>query len=89
VVPGGARAGAPADAPAGPRRRPRGRWARRRPREVLDALRGDLENFSEGVRRDDIAVLALSRTPAGRRHRPPPVGQGARRAAETFGAPGA
>lgn len=66
-----------------------GRWARRRPREVLDALRGDLEDFSEGVRRDDVAVLALSRTPASSRQPPRPVGHGARRAAETFGALGA
>ncbi|MFF7340390.1 PP2C family protein-serine/threonine phosphatase [Streptomyces sp. NPDC008163] len=37
------------------------RWARRGPRELLDALGHDLEEFSGGVRRDDIAVLALSR----------------------------
>lgn len=37
------------------------RWARRGPQELLDALGDDLEEFSGGVRRDDIAVLALSR----------------------------
>ncbi|MGW2474231.1 PP2C family protein-serine/threonine phosphatase [Streptomyces sp. NPDC001665] len=37
------------------------RWARQGPRELLDALGHDLEEFSGGVRRDDIAVLALSR----------------------------
>ncbi|MFJ7626961.1 PP2C family protein-serine/threonine phosphatase [Streptomyces sp. NPDC097595] len=37
------------------------RWARQGPRELLDALGNDLEEFSGGVRRDDIAVLALSR----------------------------
>lgn len=35
------------------------RWVRWGPREVLDALRTDLEAFTGGVRRDDIAVLAL------------------------------
>ncbi|MCX4450890.1 PP2C family protein-serine/threonine phosphatase [Streptomyces sp. NPDC087866] len=40
------------------------RWARRGPRELLDALAHDLEEFSGGVRRDDIAVLALCRVPA-------------------------
>lgn len=38
-----------------------GGWADREPPEVLDALLGDLEEFSGGVRRDDIAVLVLSR----------------------------
>ncbi|MER6101541.1 PP2C family protein-serine/threonine phosphatase [Streptomyces sp. NPDC001832] len=61
-----------------------GRWAERGPREVLDALHADLESFSEGVRRDDIAVLALRRAPAGRRQRPVSTGHRARRAAETF-----
>ncbi|MCX0242319.1 PP2C family protein-serine/threonine phosphatase [Streptomyces drozdowiczii] len=40
------------------------RWARQGPRELLDALGHDLEEFSGGVRRDDIAVLALSRVSA-------------------------
>lgn len=62
-----------------------GRWADRGPREVLDALRADLEDFSGGVRRDDIAVLALRRTPAGHPVRPVPDGYGARQAAEAFG----
>ncbi|MFE4333770.1 PP2C family protein-serine/threonine phosphatase [Streptomyces sp. NPDC056831] len=61
-----------------------GHWAGRGPREVLDALHADLESFSGGVRRDDIAALALRRAPAGSRHRPVATGHGARRAAETF-----
>ncbi|GGT32717.1 PP2C family protein-serine/threonine phosphatase [Streptomyces atratus] len=61
-----------------------GHWAGRGPREVLDALHADLESFSGGVRRDDIAALALRRAPAGSRHRPVTTGHGARRAAETF-----
>ncbi|MER5357443.1 PP2C family protein-serine/threonine phosphatase [Streptomyces sp. NPDC002785] len=61
-----------------------GRWAERGPREVLDALHADLESFSGGVRRDDIAALALRRAPAGSRYRPVATGHGARRAAETF-----
>ncbi|SCF60591.1 PP2C family protein-serine/threonine phosphatase [Streptomyces sp. Ncost-T10-10d] len=59
-------------------------WAAHGPREVLDALHADLESFSGGVRRDDIAALALRRAPAGSRHRPVATGHGARRAAETF-----
>ncbi|MCX5345540.1 PP2C family protein-serine/threonine phosphatase [Streptomyces atratus] len=61
-----------------------GHWAGRGSREVLDALHADLESFSGGVRRDDIAALALRRAPAGSRHRPVTTGHGARRAAETF-----
>lgn len=61
-----------------------GHWAGLGPREVLDALHADLESFSGGVRRDDIAALALRRAPAGSRHRPVATGHGARRAAETF-----
>ncbi|WNF25556.1 PP2C family protein-serine/threonine phosphatase [Streptomyces sp. C11-1] len=41
-----------------------GRWAGRGPRELLAALHADLEDFSDGVRRDDIAALALRRAPA-------------------------
>ncbi|MEU8772086.1 SpoIIE family protein phosphatase [Streptomyces sp. SID4928] len=41
-----------------------GAWAGHGPRELLDALHVDLEEFSGGVRRDDIAALALLRTPA-------------------------
>ncbi|WP_228992155.1 PP2C family protein-serine/threonine phosphatase [Streptomyces sp. DH8] len=46
-----------------------GAWAAHGPRELLDALHVDLEGFSGGVRRDDIAALALRRAPveAGRR----------------------
>ncbi|WP_405808646.1 serine/threonine-protein phosphatase [Streptomyces sp. NBC_01520] len=36
-------------------------WARREPRQVLAALQADLDAFSGGVRRDDVAVLVLSR----------------------------
>ncbi|MFF8914843.1 PP2C family protein-serine/threonine phosphatase [Streptomyces sp. NPDC015032] len=61
-----------------------GRWAQRGPREVLDALHADLESFSEGVRRDDIAALVLCRAPAGSRSRPRPAGHGARRSAAVF-----
>ncbi|MGW1819025.1 PP2C family protein-serine/threonine phosphatase [Streptomyces sp. NPDC002125] len=38
-----------------------GGWADREPSQVLEALLDDLEGFSGGVRRDDIAVLVLSR----------------------------
>ncbi len=40
-----------------------GRWVGREPDQVLDALQADLETFSGGVRRDDVAVLVLSRPP--------------------------
>ncbi|GHB21641.1 MULTISPECIES: PP2C family protein-serine/threonine phosphatase [Streptomyces] len=36
-------------------------WARREPRQLLEALQADLEAFSGGVRRDDVAVLVLCR----------------------------
>ncbi|MFE2018914.1 PP2C family protein-serine/threonine phosphatase [Streptomyces sp. NPDC059499] len=36
-------------------------WAGSDPRQVLDALQADLEKFSGGVRRDDVAALVLSR----------------------------
>ncbi len=39
-------------------------WAGHGPRELLDALRADLGDFSGGVRRDDVAALALLRAPA-------------------------
>ncbi|MFE2093416.1 PP2C family protein-serine/threonine phosphatase [Streptomyces sp. NPDC059460] len=63
-----------------------GRWAGYGPGEVLDALHADLEAFSGGVRRDDIAMLALRKAPTGNRRRQPGAmsGQGARRAAQTF-----
>lgn len=64
-----------------------GRWADLGPRELLAALHHDLEEFSGGVRRDDIAVLAVRRTPSAAPHRPAPAGYGARRAAETFSCP--
>ncbi|MEU0134647.1 PP2C family protein-serine/threonine phosphatase [Streptomyces sp. NPDC006296] len=38
-----------------------GRWADHDPEQVLEALRGDLQNFAGGVRRDDVAVLVLNR----------------------------
>ncbi|WP_103530443.1 PP2C family protein-serine/threonine phosphatase [Streptomyces sp. SM11] len=40
-----------------------GGWAGHGPRELLDALHIDLESFSGGVRRDDVAALALRRAP--------------------------
>ncbi|MFJ4839562.1 PP2C family protein-serine/threonine phosphatase [Streptomyces sp. NPDC088746] len=40
-------------------------WAGREPDQVLEALQADLEGFSGGVRRDDVAVLVLSRPPDG------------------------
>ncbi|HWU06928.1 MAG TPA: PP2C family protein-serine/threonine phosphatase [Streptomyces sp.] len=42
-----------------------GAWAGRTPDQVLDALQADLQEFSGGVRRDDVAVLVLSRPPDG------------------------
>ncbi len=42
-----------------------GRWAGHGPRELLDALQHDLADFTGGVRRDDVAALALRRAPAG------------------------
>ncbi|GAA2989210.1 MAG TPA: serine/threonine protein phosphatase [Streptomyces sp.] len=42
-----------------------GRWARDEPRELLRSLQADLEEFSGGVRRDDVAVLVLTRRPEG------------------------
>ncbi|MEV1047815.1 PP2C family protein-serine/threonine phosphatase [Streptomyces sp. NPDC049916] len=41
-----------------------GRWTGHGPRELLDALQADLGDFSDGVRRDDIAALALRSSPA-------------------------
>ncbi|MFE9724929.1 PP2C family protein-serine/threonine phosphatase [Streptomyces sp. NPDC005794] len=38
-----------------------GGWAGCEPDQVLDAIQADLQSFSGGVRRDDIAVLVLSR----------------------------
>lgn len=60
------------------------RWAQLGPRELLDTLHADLEDFSGGVRRDDIAVLTLRRSSAGSRSRPATSGADARRAAEAF-----
>ncbi|WP_415960469.1 PP2C family protein-serine/threonine phosphatase [Streptomyces sp. 021-4] len=45
-------------------------WAGHGPRELLDALHVDLETFTGGIRRDDVAVLALGRTPGGSTPRP-------------------
>lgn len=61
-----------------------GRWAELGPREVLDALHADLESFSGGIRRDDIAALALRWAPTGSHQRPVTAGHGARRAAASF-----
>ncbi|THA71463.1 serine/threonine-protein phosphatase [Streptomyces sp. A0958] len=61
-----------------------GRWARLEPRELLDALEHDLEEFSDGVRRDDVAVLALRRAPATAPRPAEPSGPDATRAAEAF-----
>ncbi|MDF6040624.1 serine/threonine-protein phosphatase [Streptomyces sp. JH14] len=60
-----------------------GRWAGNGPRELLDALHRDLVAFTGGVRRDDIAVLALRGAPVGSR-RPVASGGGARRSAQAF-----
>ncbi|MEW2069724.1 PP2C family protein-serine/threonine phosphatase [Streptomyces sp. NPDC007346] len=38
-------------------------WAGHGPSELLDALHVDLEKFTGGVRRDDVAALALRRAP--------------------------
>ncbi|MFJ3438584.1 PP2C family protein-serine/threonine phosphatase [Streptomyces cyaneofuscatus] len=38
-------------------------WAGHGPRELLDALHVDLEEFTGGIRRDDVAALALGRAP--------------------------
>ncbi|MER7726757.1 PP2C family protein-serine/threonine phosphatase [Streptomyces sp. NPDC096323] len=61
------------------------RWARLCPRELLDALRADLEEFSGGVRRDDIAALALRRAPSSAHAPSARPGHGARRTVETLG----
>ncbi|MFH9138120.1 PP2C family protein-serine/threonine phosphatase [Streptomyces sp. NPDC017524] len=45
-------------------------WAGHGPRELLDALHVDLGEFSGGVRRDDIAALALLRASADGGRRP-------------------
>ncbi|CAM5286126.1 PPM-type phosphatase domain-containing protein OS=Streptomyces microflavus OX=1919 GN=Smic_01670 PE=4 SV=1 [Streptomyces microflavus] len=47
-----------------------GDWAGHGPRELLDALHVDLEKFTGGIRRDDVAVLALRRAPGAGRPRP-------------------
>ncbi|MEU8679207.1 PP2C family protein-serine/threonine phosphatase [Streptomyces sp. NPDC048560] len=57
-------------------------WVRREPREVLQALRDDLEAFTGGVRRDDIAVLALRGVPAPGEQRPEAPSRAERPAAE-------
>ncbi|MGW0670125.1 PP2C family protein-serine/threonine phosphatase [Streptomyces sp. NPDC002746] len=60
-------------------------WTRLGTRELLDTLHADLEAFSGGVRRDDIAAITLRATSSGaRRPEPAGVGAGARRAAEAF-----
>ncbi|MGW2848778.1 PP2C family protein-serine/threonine phosphatase [Streptomyces sp. NPDC001274] len=62
-----------------------GRWAERAPYDVLTELDADLDSFSGGVRRDDIAALALRRAVAGDPARGGAAGHGARRSAEAFG----
>ncbi|MEU0098436.1 PP2C family protein-serine/threonine phosphatase [Streptomyces sp. NPDC006267] len=47
-----------------------GPWAGHGPRELLDALHVDLETFSGGVRRDDVAALALHSASADDERRP-------------------
>ncbi|WP_244318694.1 PP2C family protein-serine/threonine phosphatase [Streptomyces brevispora] len=59
-------------------------WTRLGARELLDTLHTDLEDFSGGVRRDDIAALTLRRSSSGSRSHPLTVGADARRAAEAF-----
>ncbi|MFF2729431.1 PP2C family protein-serine/threonine phosphatase [Streptomyces sp. NPDC058008] len=49
-----------------------GRWVGREPDQVLNALQTDLQTFSGGVRRDDVAVLVLSRPPDGEKADPLP-----------------
>ncbi len=44
------------------------RWAGLEPDEVLEALRADLRSFTGGVRRDDVAALALRPAPAADRN---------------------
>ncbi|MFJ8845946.1 PP2C family protein-serine/threonine phosphatase [Streptomyces cyaneofuscatus] len=45
-------------------------WAGHGPRELLDALHLDLETFTGGIRRDDVAALALCRAPGDGEPRP-------------------
>ncbi|MFD0019653.1 PP2C family protein-serine/threonine phosphatase [Streptomyces sp. NPDC058382] len=61
-----------------------GRWAGLGPRELLDTLHADLEDFSGGVRRDDVAMLTLRPSASGSRPRPVPTDTGAHRAAQAF-----
>lgn len=49
-----------------------GTWSACEPPQVLEALLADLEEFSGGVRRDDVAVLVLSRPPKDDSPAPPP-----------------
>ncbi|NEB41235.1 PP2C family protein-serine/threonine phosphatase [Streptomyces sp. SID14515] len=58
-----------------------GAWAGHGPRELLDALHVDLEDFSGGVRRDDVAALALSHAPVDGGRRPETAGEDALRVA--------
>ncbi|MEU2026655.1 PP2C family protein-serine/threonine phosphatase [Streptomyces sp. NPDC016469] len=60
------------------------RWAHGSPQELLDALEHDLEEFSGGVRRDDVAVLALRRSSSAVPAPPVPAEHEAVRAAEVF-----
>jgi len=48
-------------------------WADHDPRELLDALHLDLEKFTGGIRRDDVAALALCRAPGDGEPRPMPA----------------
>ncbi|MFJ6614447.1 PP2C family protein-serine/threonine phosphatase [Streptomyces sp. NPDC091289] len=58
-----------------------GSWAGHGPRELLDALHVDLEDFSGGVRRDDVAALALRRATADGSGRPGAADEAALRVA--------
>ncbi|MFE7459469.1 PP2C family protein-serine/threonine phosphatase [Streptomyces sp. NPDC057554] len=53
-------------------------WAGQGPRELLDALRVDLEKFTGGIRRDDVAALALRRAPGDGSPRPASAAEDAR-----------
>ncbi|MDX2401780.1 serine/threonine-protein phosphatase [Streptomyces microflavus] len=55
-----------------------GDWAGHGPRELLDALHVDLEKFTGGIRRDDVAALALRRAPGDGRPRPTAAAEEAR-----------
>ncbi|MEW1612934.1 MULTISPECIES: PP2C family protein-serine/threonine phosphatase [unclassified Streptomyces] len=53
-------------------------WAGHGPGELLDALHIDLEKFTGGIRRDDVAALALRRAPGDGRPMPTLSAEGVR-----------